>query len=344
MTIAIRERLALKIEPFDYTEKTYADAVEIHNRIWIDYPSTVADWKRWDRNRNPEHIFERFIARRADNDVMVGFGAYLHRSWAFHPRKFYFDLYVDPELHGLGIGRKMYDYTVNALAEHDPISLDTDTREDQDRAIRFLEERGYDMKTREHSSKLELANFDPEPWLDTVRFVEQSGIVVKNLIELRRDDPDHARKLYDMVNEIDKDIPYHAEITPDPYDLWLKRFEDSPNRIDEAFLIALDGDEYAGITMLSSSQATDKALFTGLTGVMRNYRRRGIATALKVRALSYAKDNFRTADGNIPYVSTENEINNPMYQINVRLGFVKAPDWMSYVKALLPDAETETEE
>jgi GNAT superfamily N-acetyltransferase len=271
---------------------------------------------------------------------MVGFGTYMHRSWAYHPHKFYLDLYVDPDLQGLGIGRKIHDYTLAALAEYDPISVETETREDQDRAIRFLEERDYELKTRAHSSKLELADFDPEPWLDTVRFVTQSGIVVKNLIELRRDDPDFAHKIYAMENEIDKDIPYHDTFTPRPFDLWLQRFEDSPNRIDEAFLIALDGDDYVGITMLSSTRATDKALFTGLTGVRRPYRRRGIATALKVRALSYAKANYRTAEGGIPYVTTENEVNNPMYQINVRLGFIKAPDWMSYLLTLRPDEAT----
>lgn len=327
------------IDAFDYSDADYDNAVRIDNRCAPLYPSTSADWKRWDRNRIPEHLFERFVARNADSGEMVGYGFYMHRSWAFHPRKFYFGVYVDPAWQGQGIGRKMYQHACDALAPHAPISFDTDTRSDRRRAMRFLADRGFEIKTREHSSRLELAEFNPDNWAEIVRAVDASGIVVRNLAELRRDDPAFARKLYEIDSEIDEDIPYHATLTPPPYDVWLKRFEDSPNRVEEAYLVALDGDRYVGVTMLMTNQATDAVLYTGLTGVRRTHRRRGIATALKVRALAYAKANCRTADGAIPYVMTENEENNPMFQINVTLGFKQLPDWLSYVKSIRPEED-----
>ena len=63
------------------------------------------------------------------------------------------------------------------------------------------------------------------------------------------------------------------------------------------------------------SLAEPAKLYTGLTGVLRSHRRRGIATALKVTALEMAK-----ARG-VRTLETDNEENNPMYLLNVELGF-----------------------
>jgi mycothiol synthase len=69
-------------------------------------------------------------------------------------------------------------------------------------------------------------------------------------------------------------------------------------------------------------------LRTGLTAVKRAHRRRGIAFALKIRALEFA-----VAQG-FKRVQTDNESNNVgILAINVALGFVRYPAWVHYVKA-----------
>jgi len=74
--------------------------------------------------------------------------------------------------------------------------------------------------------------------------------------------------------------------------------------------------------------AQPRRLQTGLTGVSRMHRRRGLATALKVRAIAGAKDSgFET-------IRTDNEENNPMYMLNVKLGFKPIPSWLSYKNEL----------
>lgn len=322
------------IEPFNFSDDWYEQAVAIQNACYPEYPDVAADWVRWDRKRNPEHMFHRFIVRTPQSEHLIGVGTVMHRSWAHHPRRFYVDGYVLPEYWGRGIGKRMYAYAMEMLEPLRPISIDADTREDRTRSVRFLEERGFELKTREHTSELDLNTFDPGRWAGLIDKVDASGIVVKSLPEVRRDDPDYARKLYDLVCETEQDIPFHGTFTPDPFALWLSRFEDAPNRIEDAYLLALDGDRYIGLTMLLRSRATDRSLYTGFTAVRRPYRRRGIATALKVRSLAYAKENIRTSDGEAPRVMTENEVNNPMYQINVQLGFKQTPDWLMYMKTL----------
>ena len=59
-----------------------------------------------------------------------------------------------------------------------------------------------------------------------------------------------------------------------------------------------------------------------------SYRRRGIATALKLRSIEFAK-----AYG-AKELKTDNEENNPMYQLNLSLGFRPKPAFLSYKKSL----------
>ena len=54
-----------------------------------------------------------------------------------------------------------------------------------------------------------------------------------------------------------------------------------------------------------------------MTGVLRAYRRKGIATALKLRGIAF------TQAHNIPLLITHNKNHNPMLQLNLKLGFVK---------------------
>ena len=93
------------------------------------------------------------------------------------------------------------------------------------------------------------------------------------------------------------------------------------------YFVAVDGDEYVGTSNLWLSPEPD-VLRTGLTAVRRAYRRRGIAFALKVRSLEFAK-----AHG-YKRVQTENELNNRgMLAINDELGFVRNPAWVHYLKS-----------
>ena len=62
--------------------------------------------------------------------------------------------------------------------------------------------------------------------------------------------------------------------------------------------------------------------------MLREYRRKGIATALKVKAIE------KLCEKGIKKVRTDNEENNPMYKINVALGFTPEPYCYDYQREL----------
>jgi mycothiol synthase len=75
-------------------------------------------------------------------------------------------------------------------------------------------------------------------------------------------------------------------------------------------------------------EADPDTLASGLTGVVRSHRRRGIATALKVRACEYARRVGARA------IETGSEEHNPMSILNAGLGFVPMPAWLVYKKTV----------
>lgn len=64
----------------------------------------------------------------------------------------------------------------------------------------------------------------------------------------------------------------------------------------------------------------------------RTARRKGVATALKLKALLYAKER------GLKVVQTDNEENNPMFQINLAFGFQPSPARLHYRKEFVAPA------
>lgn len=93
---------------------------------------------------------------------------------------------------------------------------------------------------------------------------------------------------------------------------------DHPTTIPEAFLIACRGEEYVGLTYLRRVPGLPYILSQALTGVTRQARGLGIATALKLAGIEWAR-----AQG-IQEIRTWNSQRSPlMISINERFGFIR---------------------
>jgi len=316
------------IRPF--TPEDYPALARISTAAFPEYPSSAEEKEFGDARRDPKCRHGRWLMER--DGWAVGYGEYGQRSSSYHPRRFLLEVVVEPDSQGLGLGKALYEQVLSALAQFDPLSVRAQARSDKERTVRFLQERGFMEDMRSFESRLDLAAFDPAAWADAVSRVRAQGIEFKTLGELERV-PGHWKKHHDMMEELAADVPFAEARTPVEKDVWLSTLLKNPGLVRDAYLFAVKDGEYVGATMLRSSQS-DNDVTTGLTGVRRPYRRQGVALALKVETLAWAKRNGYSQ------VKTWNEANNRgMLGINGWLGFVRQPAWLDMVRVLKEEEE-----
>jgi GNAT superfamily N-acetyltransferase len=313
------------IRPYDDSDRDQSAAVGIWNALWPDEPTSLEGLRYSNRTRSGAHFYQRLMVD-LDGEV-VATAIYRSPEWSTEPGMYDVQIRVLPAFQRRGIGTAVYEHVLARLGELEqaPTKLASDAREDQPHSVRFLTDRGFELKQRQQVSRLDVASFDPAPFADVVERFEHSGIVVKTLRDFEEEDPEARRKVYEAYVEFFKDVPLFTDGFELTYDLF-ERELDAPNRLLGAFLLAFEGGEIVGTTSLWKRLADPGSLGTGLTAVARSHRRRGIAAALKVRAIELA------ASLGTRSIHTDNEENNPMYDLNVRLGFRPTPAWLIFVK------------
>jgi GNAT superfamily N-acetyltransferase len=323
----------LNIRPFDGSDHDYEACIAIWNAIWPDEPSSLESARYQDSIRDRKFLFRRFMVE-LDGEI-VALATYREPFWSYEPGKYDIQIRVKPEYQRRGIGGVLYDHILKCLAgeKHKPTRLLADAREDQPHSVRFLTKRGFEQKMRVQMSRLDVASFNASPFAGAVSRLDSSDLVVKTLEEFEAEDPEAIEKLHAAFCEFMKDVPFFEELTEAPLEQFRKDIS-GPSRIEGAFLIVFDGDRIVATTSVWKRLAEPGALNTGLTAVARSHRRRGIATAIKVRAIEFA----RKLGARV--IQTDNEENNPMYDLNVRLGFKPVPAWLLFRKVLTGGTES----
>jgi mycothiol synthase len=316
----------LSFRPFDFSGADYEATVALHNAALPDYPDQVEDWRHWDKNR-PEYCkSERWVAEQ--DGVMVAYGGFDQFPGMFHPQKFFVDIWVRPEQQLKGIGQRLYAHVISRLAPLNPTVLRCEVREDFAAANHIIRKHGFAEEMKFWESRLNVSSFDPSPWAGHVEKVLARGIEIVTLRELMGRGDEFRRPLYEAMVEMSRDVPRPDEYTPVKFEEWLKFNLGNPNVLPDGYFLAMHDGDFAGVSNLWKAPEED-VLHVGLTATRRNYRRMGIALALKLKALDYARQR------GVRELRTGNETRNrPMLNINEALGFVKQPVWVAYMKGL----------
>jgi GNAT superfamily N-acetyltransferase len=311
----------------EFRPEDYPALVDLMNRIEPEYPTTVEETRYEDEHvDHTKYVLRRSVAVRPGTDEVLGATEYEHNPWTFDPDRYGVWVGVRPEAQGRGIGGALFEHILGELTERRAAALRTRARADRRETVGFLERRGFKELERTWESRLDLASYDPTKFQDRGRVPE--GIAVTTLAEELARDPEALRRLHELNDALSPDVP-----RIDPYtSMTFESFRDmvtGPGYVPEACFLAKDGDRWIGMSNIFRSEAEPAVLYTGFTATRREYRGKGIAWALKVRAVGWAK-----AGGYRELRTWNSTLNAPMLSINVRLGFVKQPAWITFGRDL----------
>ena len=212
---------------------------------------------------------------------------------------------VVPERRRRGVGLAL----VTALSEHARrIGLGLligSVEEADEQSFAFLRRHGFDEVGRERAVALELGGVEaPAP----------VGVEIASL----DDRPELAEAAWRVESEAVADVPAPEPLTAQSYERWRADNLDGPTALPDACVVALEAGRvvgYAGLVRLDDTTAEHL-----LTAVLRPWRGRGIATALKQAQIARAKEAGLTR-----LLTTNDETNLPMRRINERLGYKPLP-------------------
>ncbi len=194
------------------------------------------------------------------------------------------------------------------------------------RALRFLEDRGFTEMGQLWESTLDVPTFDFTPHRTIFERLAREGIRILSLVELIHD-PIRYRHVYELEMVLSREVPTGNPITLD-FDTWIQETLANPQLIPEAYLLAMHAGGYVALSTLWGSPG-DTIWVNKLTAVKTEYRRRGIALALKIRGIGVAQKH------GIQTITTWNMSgNDPILALNDDLGFVRQPGIVYFRKRL----------
>jgi GNAT superfamily N-acetyltransferase len=222
---------------------------------------------------------------------------------------------------GQGIGTRLLAEVHGLMLAHAKSTLTLSTEEPDGHG--FLRHIGANEKTRGFENRLLIEEVDwaaAERWetaalasLPGAAFVHHGPRLTKEIYEV----------LIPLLNELWEDVPFdqleHAPVRTEmsEIDEWHRQLD----RIGgaEHFIVLRDGDgSIVGVTEVAWFNSTPDRVYQMLTGVRRDKRGAGHATALKAAMLREIRNRYPSVSTIITYTGQSNA---PMLSINRKLGF-----------------------
>jgi mycothiol synthase len=221
------------------------------------------------------------------------------------------DIAVVPGYRRRGVGSAMLAELSERARAAGKAALQGEVKASDAESRAFLERRGFVRVGGEEAVALDLDGID-EPAVEP-----PPGVRIVSRVE----EPDRLEGMYAVGVQSDEDIPGSSGVKT--FEQWRAHEIDKPTRRPELCFVALAGDEVVGYAAL---QVFGDEAHHGLTATRRDWRRRGVATALKRAEIAAAKRaGFRRL------VTESEERNEPMRRLNEKLGFVPAPELSTVV-------------
>jgi GNAT superfamily N-acetyltransferase len=270
----------------------------------------TADEIRHARETFPPSL-RRFALVAEQQGHMVGCASLRNDPSTNEPTRWDANVHVVPSARRAGIGSQLAAALRAALQ---PCALDTllaSTSSLDAAGEHFVKQLGATLVEQRFESRLHPPAIDLTPHAGRAAALAQGGVTLTNLAHLRTI-ADIEQQLYQLEIDAMLDEPTLLAGAPPTFAAWRDEFlgDNAPDGV----LVALADQQAVGLCAHATSGDT---LYITTTAVARGWRNRGIATALKVASIAYARQcamDLRTFNA---------AANVGILRINAALGFAR---------------------
>jgi GNAT superfamily N-acetyltransferase len=252
-----------------------------------------------------------------EGDRISGWASAGRAWWQNDPGYGTVTIAVDPERRGIGIASKLAEAADAHLAALGIGSARTESLDEP--AARALASRwGFIEIGASSTSAVDPRTVEPLP--------VPAGVAIVPFAELSDPEP-----VYLLDLEASADIP-NESFESIPLEEWVREYWRGPMIDAEASLAAIVDGEVVAATMIRLDRPSGRA-HNNLTGTLRAYRGRGLATVLKSHSLRRAAELGATIA-----VTDNDETNAPMLAVNAKLGYRPFARRLVWVRRPSPSA------
>ncbi|MFC6592304.1 GNAT family N-acetyltransferase [Deinococcus lacus] len=229
-----------------------------------------------------------------DAGQVVGVLTVWQNGGRFDPRRYEAAVTVHPDRQGGGLGRELAARGLAHLRGRQAREIVAGADETDARSLDFLGRQGFTEQFRYFDNVLDLREWDAARWPipplpDGVRLLTLADLIH----EQGEDAAWHA--FHAAFAEARQDVPSQMPPSPTLYEVFRRRAEAPGYSPHTVFLAVTDAGEVAALTELKTDPQDAALLHIGLTGTRRAWRRRGLAQAVKLAGLHWARGKARPA-------------------------------------------------
>ncbi|MCB0095065.1 MAG: GNAT family N-acetyltransferase [Caldilineaceae bacterium] len=320
----------MHIRPFHNTEEECTGLIELRKILEPERVLTIALLReQYAELENWGNIVGRYIGE-VDGQIVAS-GSHWHSAKS-PARTANFALQVRPDHQNGPLPAQMQDYLLSALRPYQPPAFASEPHEGEVYRVQLLERAGFEPIMRFPRSQVDVTTFDNAAYAHLPDHLRTQHIDIVTLTDIMQSDPAWRKNVWRMFTRIEQDVPAPDPAATTSFEQY-SQYYDEPLFRPDSWAIAVDtqqvgAERYVGMCVVNLMPTRPDTLFAGITGVIPSYRRRKIATALKVKSIQYAQKTGHR------YIYTNNEENNPMLDLNLALGFQPLPAWVYYKKQL----------
>jgi GNAT superfamily N-acetyltransferase len=291
------------------SDQDWSDAANLRNKFFWNSPLDPEEMKSFfEMNVNQGRPEVRELLH-VDGEA-IAFGGASQNASAQGGQDFWLRLAVDPNRADCAeLFQTILQRSIETAKGLGAETVRHETRSEYPWTVAILEKHGFEFSMRFPLSALSVQEVSYPP------IGLPLGHQIVNIIEYESMFPETwEHDLWRIEMDVAVDLPLPFPFEESPFEDYREELHDPLLSRESQFVYLVDN-QIAGTTQLHPTRVDSRYAVNGLTGTRRQFRRQKVAMHLKQTSAIWAK-----AQG-IEQIFTDNEENNPMYQLNLQLGF-----------------------